>query len=593
MNGLNYLLQTNLYLLLFMGFYVLVLRNETFFRQNRFFLNTSIFLSFLIPFINSDWFRDLIITHQVREVAIMPSQMIYETVIVGINEETSSVTAADAIFWIYTAGAIFLSIRFLLRLALLQLNLKAEKGTAFSFFKTLVVDKDLPKVETIIDHEKVHMRQWHSADILFIELAAIINWFNPVMYLYKKEIRHIHEFIADEEAAELMQSKSDYAMLLFSNTLGVDPLHLSNNFFNRSLLKRRIMMLHKTRSRSTGLWKYGFTAPLFMLMLIVSAATVQSEEVRPVAQTILSPLTPETSNEIIAALELDEPDQAEVKKPDPMLAIERPGLAAQPDFTTLKRHFMRTAKYPAAARDNKIEGFVIATFKVQNKEITGANLLKGLQTDANGEVLRTLTTFRSALNVPDDTYTVAVKYMLSGSKFSEVYSPGSTIQNFIGQITVQAMNPDSTRVKYTTQGPDRVSHFQIEEVVVNSDESIKDFTSVEILPEFTGGMQGWGKYLASNLKYPQLARDNKITGRVILSFIVEKNGTLSDIKVLRGIGAGTDEEAVRVVKSSPNWKPGIVNGRPVRVAYTMPIFFQLNSEGSKEMVPDKPQPPKL
>ena len=72
MNGLNYLLQTNLYLLLFMGFYVLVLRNETFFRQNRFFLNTSIFLSFLIPFINSDWFRDLFITQKVREAAIMP-----------------------------------------------------------------------------------------------------------------------------------------------------------------------------------------------------------------------------------------------------------------------------------------------------------------------------------------------------------------------------------------------------------------------------------------------------------------------------------------------------------------------------------------
>ncbi|MEJ7694326.1 M56 family metallopeptidase, partial [Daejeonella sp.] len=285
MNGLNYLLQTNLYLLLFMGFYVLVLRNETFFRQNRFFLNTSIFLSFLIPFINSDWFRDLFITQKVREAAIIPSQMIYETVIVGINEEASSLTAADAIFWIYTAGAAILTVRFLIRLALLKSNLTAAKGTAFSFFKTLVVDKDMPKIDTIIDHENVHMRQWHSADIIFIELAAIVNWFNPVMYLYKKEIRHIHEFIADEEASGLMQSKSDYALLLFSNTLGVDPFHLSNNFFNKSLLKRRVLMLHRTKSRSTRLWKYGFSAPLFMLMLIVSAATVQSEVIiRPVAE---------------------------------------------------------------------------------------------------------------------------------------------------------------------------------------------------------------------------------------------------------------------------------------------------------------------
>ncbi|MGB4399566.1 MAG: M56 family metallopeptidase, partial [Daejeonella sp.] len=277
MNGLNYLIQTNLYLLLFMGFYVLVLRNETFFRQNRFFLNTSIFLSFLIPFFNSDWFRDLFITQRVREAAIMPTQMMYETIIVGATDTAPTLSVSDALFWVYASGATFLLSRFLLRLMFLKSRLTVTKGSAFSFFNTLVVDTEIPKSETIIGHEKVHMRQWHSADIIFIELAAIVNWFNPVMYLYKKEIRHIHEFIADEEAAKLMQSKSDYAMLLFSNTLGVDPLHLTNNFFNKSLLKRRILMLHKTKSRSTGLWKYGFSAPLFILMLIVSAAAASSE----------------------------------------------------------------------------------------------------------------------------------------------------------------------------------------------------------------------------------------------------------------------------------------------------------------------------
>jgi TonB family protein len=76
-------------------------------------------------------------------------------------------------------------------------------------------------------------------------------------------------------------------------------------------------------------------------------------------------------------------------------------------------------------------------------------------------------------------------------------------------------------------------------------------------------------------KYPSMARENNITGRVIVSFVVEKNGDLTDIKVLRGIGGGCDEEAVRVLKTAPSWKPGIQNGRPVRVAYTMPIFFQL------------------
>jgi len=112
-------------------------------------------------------------------------------------------------------------------------------------------------------------------------------------------------------------------------------------------------------------------------------------------------------------------------------------------------------------------------------------------------------------------------------------------------------------------------------VAVIEDNSIRDFASVEVLPEFQGGMAGWGKYLQKNLKYPPMARENNITGRVIMSFVVEKNGQLTDIKVLRGIGGGCDEEAVRVLKNAPAWKPGIQNGRPVRVAYTMPIFFQL------------------
>ena len=116
------------------------------------------------------------------------------------------------------------------------------------------------------------------------------------------------------------------------------------------------------------------------------------------------------------------------------------------------------------------------------------------------------------------------------------------------------------------------------EAAVTEDNSIKDFASVEVLPEFQGGMKGWAKYLGDNLKYPLMARENNITGRVIMSFVVEKNGQLTDIKVLRGIGGGCDEEAVRVFKKSPTWKPGIQNGRPVRVAYTMPILFQISGE---------------
>lgn len=101
------------------------------------------------------------------------------------------------------------------------------------------------------------------------------------------------------------------------------------------------------------------------------------------------------------------------------------------------------------------------------------------------------------------------------------------------------------------------------------------FTNVEVLPSFNGGMAAFAKFLQKNLRYPPVARDAGIQGRVFCQFVVEKDGSLTDIKVVRGIGGGCDEEAVRVLKASPKWNPGVQNGRNVRVSYTIPIFFQL------------------
>jgi len=104
------------------------------------------------------------------------------------------------------------------------------------------------------------------------------------------------------------------------------------------------------------------------------------------------------------------------------------------------------------------------------------------------------------------------------------------------------------------------------------------FTSVEQVPMFPGGAEKFGAYLGKNIRYPAVARENGTQGRVICSFVVEKDGSLTDIKVVRGIGGGCDEEAVRVLKASPHWTPGIQNGRPVRVAYSVPINFTLGSD---------------
>ncbi len=101
------------------------------------------------------------------------------------------------------------------------------------------------------------------------------------------------------------------------------------------------------------------------------------------------------------------------------------------------------------------------------------------------------------------------------------------------------------------------------------------FTVVESMPEFPGGMGALMKYLAENIKYPSLAKESGIQGRVFINFVVEPDGSISNVKVLRGIGGGCDEEAVRVVKSMPKWKPGMQRGKPVRVSYNLPVKFTL------------------
>jgi protein TonB len=101
------------------------------------------------------------------------------------------------------------------------------------------------------------------------------------------------------------------------------------------------------------------------------------------------------------------------------------------------------------------------------------------------------------------------------------------------------------------------------------------FTIVEEMPSYPGGDMKMYEYLGKNIKYPQIARESGIQGRVFVNFVVEPDGSVSNVKVLRGIGGGCDEEAIRVVKSMPKWKPGKQRGKAVRVSYTLPVVFKL------------------
>ena len=114
------------------------------------------------------------------------------------------------------------------------------------------------------------------------------------------------------------------------------------------------------------------------------------------------------------------------------------------------------------------------------------------------------------------------------------------------------------------------------EAPVEEEEEEVVFVVVETMPEFPGGQQALFKYLSENVKYPVIAQENGIQGRVICQFVVNKDGSIVDVEVVRSGGdASLDKEAVRVIKSMPKWKPGKQRGKAVRVKYTVPVNFRL------------------
>lgn len=129
-----------------------------------------------------------------------------------------------------------------------------------------------------------------------------------------------------------------------------------------------------------------------------------------------------------------------------------------------------------------------------------------------------------------------------------------------------------------TELTEETRNVEITQVKVEEEEEVAEepiFTVVESEPEFPGGMEALYKYLAQNIKYPQLARENGITGKVYVTFVVEKDGSIANPRILRDIGGGCGAEAIRVVKAMPKWSPGKQRGKAVRVQFNLPVNFNL------------------
>ena len=573
MNWLNYLLQVNLYLVLFYGFYRLLLRSETFFNLNRGYLVASAALAFFIPLMQSEWVRSWFVTEQISQTitTFYDPQVFY----VQASEQAHTLTLGDFMAIFYIVGILIGIARFGGNLVFLgkmmkQKIVQKDSKQAFSFFNVLFVSKELKSRSTIMKHEFVHIRQLHSADVMLFELIAIFNWFNPVVYLYKSSIKHIHEFIADEVASRNEASKAEYAMLLFQEQFGVQAIPLTNNFFNQSLLKLRIKMLQKERSTQTAMMKYGLIAPLFMLMIVVSSATLASKELAKIEEKVeefsegnlarLITKPSKTAREVLSESNIDLSDAL----------IISPALVGEVSkSSTFSKYLMRNLRYPSKAQKELITGMSYVGFSVDRSgKLLNIKTLREENSILSEEVKRVLQSIKDAntldLSEPND-YVISVNFGLEvskGNRTSKLLSSEPTV-NFEGRKKLD----DIVVMGYA----ENISKETKRDTVYNG---------VDQQAEYPGGMEEFGKYLAKNIKYPAAAQRANIQGKVYTEFIVNADGTASDFKTLKGIGFGCDEEAMRVIKSVPRWNSGRHKDEVVRSRFVVPINFQLDG-GSK------------
>ena len=210
-------------------------------------------------------------------------------------------------------------------------------------------------------------------------------------------------------------------------------------------------------------------------------------------------------------------------------------------------------KYPQEAKDKDISGRVFVSFVIEKDgSVNEVKVMRGIGGGCDEEAVRVISAMPKWKPGKQKGKPVRVSYMMP--------------LNFKLTDGPQNQPVKKADVGEADMKPDKDGVYQI----------------VEEMPQYPGGEKAMMEYVAKSVEYPQEARDKEISGRVFVSFVIEKDGSVSNIEMKRGIGGGCDEEAVRVIKGMPKWKPGKMKGEPVRVSYMMPINFKLTEKQPAE-----------
>ncbi|WP_427873840.1 M56 family metallopeptidase [Flavobacterium sp. MMS24-S5] len=283
-----YLAKSSSLMLMFYCAYYFLLRKETFFNSNRWFLLSGLIVSVILP---------LLTYTKVIWIDAAPNfdTNIQTTLINNSDSESAEFNWNYIILGLYGIGLLV----FLLKLAIDFYSLNAiikgkkikqqadfkfvdinENIAPFSYFEYIVYNSSLytaSELESILEHEKVHSDQNHTFDVLISRIFSIIFWFNPIVWLYKKAITQNLEFIADSEASKKLSDKKAYQYTLLKITTHENCVAITNHFY-QSLIKKRIVMLNKNQSKKSNTWKYYTVIPALAAFVLLFQVDVVAKE---------------------------------------------------------------------------------------------------------------------------------------------------------------------------------------------------------------------------------------------------------------------------------------------------------------------------
>ncbi len=527
---IHYILQVALFQVLFLAIYDLFLKKETFFVWNRIYLISSSVLAYIIPFIkiaSITTYANANITPNISKLLLAPQNILLDTVVIG-KEPIAKINYLS-LETIYGIGFIIAICLFLYKLKQLvdtinqhkvivnkqyKLVVLPKQNKAFSFFNFLFMGKSLLQKEHqhIIEHELVHIKQHHSLDLLFFEIQKVLFWFNPLTYLYQHKISALHEFIADAKTIE-QENKISFFNTLLAQNFQVENFSFINNYYKKSLLKKRIIMASKNKSAAILKLKYVLILPLLLSMLIYTSCEK------------------ETSTEVTQL-------------------IEYKNLDNKPTLVDSKKESVK----------DKEREFMSAIFKVSFENLINAT--------ENGyyPIHFTINTNGAIEHV--DYTEVPKQYLTNAQKIIEQLpemNPGKMKTKSVATKMTILLTTRSNEVVETEILPFAI----IDEVPV--------YKGCENSKEKKKCMATAISQLVAKEFNTDLANDLNLSSgskRISIQFEIDKKGTVTNVKA-RAPHPKLKEEAIRIINLIPKMKAGKQAGKAVSVRYNLPIRFNV------------------